>query len=116
MRYQNLVGNSLLDNIPEIKGCGLFDKYVEVVKKNELLSFQRLKVIFWLPISIKFNAPTTLILNYFLSFAERSEFGSSGIGVAVCKNIMALHDGIIAAEVITGDGTVIKYFFSAKSD
>lgn len=54
------------------------------------------------------------IFSIFYRLHERSEYRGSGIGLAVCRKIMALHGGYITAEGQPGSGTTIKCFFPAE--
>ena len=51
------------------------------------------------------------LFTIFFRLHERTEYRGSGIGLAVCRKIMALHGGYITAEGIPGDGTVINCYF-----
>jgi signal transduction histidine kinase len=55
------------------------------------------------------------LFSIFFRLHERSEYRGSGIGLAVCRKIMALHGGFITAEGVPGDGTIIKCFFPTES-
>ncbi len=56
------------------------------------------------------------IFSIFYRLHERNEYRGSGIGLAVCRKIMALHGGYITAFSNPGDGTQIKCSFPAETE
>jgi PAS domain S-box-containing protein len=62
------------------------------------------------------GAQSEKLFAIFFRLHDRSEYRGSGIGLAVCRKIMALHGGYITAEGIPGDGAVIKCFFPVELD
>lgn len=53
------------------------------------------------------------IFSIFYRLHERNQYRGSGIGLAVCRKIMALHGGYITANGQVGSGTKIRCFFPA---
>lgn len=53
------------------------------------------------------------LFTIFYRLHERSAYRGSGIGLAVCRKIMAMHGGYISAEGLPGTGSVISCSFPA---
>ena len=61
------------------------------------------------------NSEAENIFSIFYRLHERNQYSGSGIGLAVCKKIMALHGGSISAEGRPGTGTSVHCLFPADA-
>lgn len=51
------------------------------------------------------------IFNIFYRLHDKSRYKGSGMGLAICKKIMNLHNGFITAESVPGRGSTFNCFF-----
>ncbi|MET0573199.1 MAG: ATP-binding protein [Pedobacter agri] len=58
------------------------------------------------------NAENIFIIFYRLN--DKSKYKGSGVGLAICKKIMDIHNGFITADSIPGKGTTFNCFFQSK--
>ncbi|MGK4569322.1 ATP-binding protein [Flavobacterium sp. 3HN19-14] len=56
------------------------------------------------------------LFSIFYRLHDRNHYKGSGIGLAVCRKIMALHGGYITAEGEKGKGATITCYFPAEAE
>jgi light-regulated signal transduction histidine kinase (bacteriophytochrome) len=56
------------------------------------------------------------IFSFFTRVGDKNKYPGSGIGLAVCRKIMELHDGFITAESTPGEGATFHCFFPVLAE
>lgn len=111
--FSNLVQNSLKYSFPEkapivtIKSLGI--QKLESQEPYQVLEFSDNGIGF----EQKFAEN---IFNIFSRLHRQDEYKGSGVGLALCRKIMQVHKGSIAAEGIPGEGATFKLYFPIRQD
>jgi light-regulated signal transduction histidine kinase (bacteriophytochrome) len=104
--FQNLLRNALKFSNPHRKP--VIQIKAEQVFQNAILY----KKIVFQDNGIGFNpAHAQKIFEVFQRLHSRDEFEGTGAGLAIVKKVVSLHNGMITADSIEGEGSLFELYF-----